>query len=206
LLPSKSLLNGINKFNFRYTDGFKIKNKYFPAISRTLYLSTETIRRPPQSHETIPLNQFNCYLYRSCLKICIYSFFLFCKFCPFLGFCLLFKPYLPTALNAVAKIAKIWGRAKLKLEKFTGMAFPLSVLTYCIIRGLKCHWCSIWWHGILCITIVAIVSSAHAGVFLINDSKVKIARDIIVYFYQARLQWTHLISPWVCWATDSKVE
>jgi hypothetical protein len=36
LLPSKSLLNGINIFNFRYEDGFKIKNKYFPAISRTL--------------------------------------------------------------------------------------------------------------------------------------------------------------------------
>jgi hypothetical protein len=41
--------------NFKYEDGFKIKNKYFPAISMVLYLSNKTIRRPPQSHETIPL-------------------------------------------------------------------------------------------------------------------------------------------------------
>jgi hypothetical protein len=38
--------------NFINEDGFKINNKYFPAIS---YLSTETISRPSQSHETIPL-------------------------------------------------------------------------------------------------------------------------------------------------------
>jgi hypothetical protein len=43
-------------FNFNYEDGFKINYKYFPAISRALYLSTETISRPPQLHETIPLN------------------------------------------------------------------------------------------------------------------------------------------------------
>jgi hypothetical protein len=42
-------------FNFRYEDGFKINNNNFPAISRVLYLSTETISKPPQSHETIPL-------------------------------------------------------------------------------------------------------------------------------------------------------
>jgi hypothetical protein len=59
LLPGKALLNGINMFNFRYEDGFKINNKYFPAISRILYLSTETISRPPLSHETIPLNNGN---------------------------------------------------------------------------------------------------------------------------------------------------
>jgi hypothetical protein len=43
-------------FNFNYEDGFKINYKYFPAISRALYLSTETISRPPQFHETIPLS------------------------------------------------------------------------------------------------------------------------------------------------------
>jgi hypothetical protein len=37
LLPGKSLLNGISMSNFRYEDGFKINNKYFPAISTTLY-------------------------------------------------------------------------------------------------------------------------------------------------------------------------
>jgi hypothetical protein len=42
-------------FNFRYEDGLKINNNYFPAISRVLYHSTETISQPPQSHETIPL-------------------------------------------------------------------------------------------------------------------------------------------------------
>jgi hypothetical protein len=47
---------GINMFNFNYEDGFKINYKYFSAISRALYLSTETISRPPQFHETIPLN------------------------------------------------------------------------------------------------------------------------------------------------------
>jgi hypothetical protein len=44
--------------NFVYEDGIKIRNKYFPAISRILYLSKKTISRPPQSHETIPLNHF----------------------------------------------------------------------------------------------------------------------------------------------------
>jgi hypothetical protein len=43
---------------FRYEDGFKINNKYFPAISRTQYFSTETISRPLQFHETIPLSPF----------------------------------------------------------------------------------------------------------------------------------------------------
>jgi hypothetical protein len=41
--------------NFKYEDGFKNKNKYFPAISMSQYLSNKTIRRPPQSDETIPL-------------------------------------------------------------------------------------------------------------------------------------------------------
>jgi hypothetical protein len=43
--------------NFRYEDGFKIKNKYFPAISMVLYLSNKTIRRTPKSQETIPLTK-----------------------------------------------------------------------------------------------------------------------------------------------------
>jgi hypothetical protein len=41
--------------NFAYEDDIKIRNKYFPAISRILYLSKKTISRPPQSHVTIPL-------------------------------------------------------------------------------------------------------------------------------------------------------
>jgi hypothetical protein len=58
-------------FNFNYEDGFKINYKYFPAISRALYLSTETISRPPQFHETIPLKGLyfgaKCYCFsKSC--------------------------------------------------------------------------------------------------------------------------------------------
>jgi hypothetical protein len=49
--------HGINMLNFRYEDGVKINNNYFPALSRELSLSTETISKPPQSHETIPLKQ-----------------------------------------------------------------------------------------------------------------------------------------------------
>jgi hypothetical protein len=36
---------------------WRINNNYFPAISRVLYHSTETISQPPQSHETIPLKR-----------------------------------------------------------------------------------------------------------------------------------------------------
>jgi hypothetical protein len=43
-------------FNFKYEDDFKIKNKYFAAISSVFYLPKKTIGRPPQSRETIPLN------------------------------------------------------------------------------------------------------------------------------------------------------
>jgi hypothetical protein len=43
--------------NFTYEDNIKIKNKHAAGISRTFYLSTETISRPPQSRETIPLKQ-----------------------------------------------------------------------------------------------------------------------------------------------------
>jgi hypothetical protein len=57
LLPGKSLLSGIKILNFKYEDGFKNKNNYFPAISMVQYLSNKTIRRPPQSHETIPLKK-----------------------------------------------------------------------------------------------------------------------------------------------------
>jgi hypothetical protein len=49
----------LSKNIYLYEDGFKINNKYFPAISRILvYLSTETISRPPKSHKTtgIPLS------------------------------------------------------------------------------------------------------------------------------------------------------
>jgi hypothetical protein len=34
--------------NFTYEDHIKIKNKHVAGISRTFYLSTETISRPPQ--------------------------------------------------------------------------------------------------------------------------------------------------------------
>jgi hypothetical protein len=43
--------------NFVHEDDNKIRNKYFPAITRILYLSKKTLSRPPQSHETIPLIQ-----------------------------------------------------------------------------------------------------------------------------------------------------
>jgi hypothetical protein len=59
-------------FNFIYEDGFKINNNYFPAISRVLYLSTETISKPIKSHETIPLNK------KSFRKDKIYSLFFLC--------------------------------------------------------------------------------------------------------------------------------
>jgi hypothetical protein len=42
--------------NFTYEDDIKIKNKHAVGISRTFYLSIETISRPPQSRETIHLN------------------------------------------------------------------------------------------------------------------------------------------------------
>jgi hypothetical protein len=41
--------------NFTYEDNIKIKNKLVAGVSRTFYLFTETISRPPQSRETIPL-------------------------------------------------------------------------------------------------------------------------------------------------------
>jgi hypothetical protein len=74
-----SLLNVM--LNFRYEDGFNINNKYFPAIYMVLYLSNKSIRRPPQSHETIPLNGVrikiisnpDISLYRYVLKRLAYS-------------------------------------------------------------------------------------------------------------------------------------
>jgi hypothetical protein len=39
-----------------YEDDIKIKYKQVVGISRTYYLSKETISRPPQSRETIPSN------------------------------------------------------------------------------------------------------------------------------------------------------
>jgi hypothetical protein len=41
--------------NFTYEDDIKIKYKHVAGISRTYYLSKETISRLPQSRETIPL-------------------------------------------------------------------------------------------------------------------------------------------------------
>jgi hypothetical protein len=45
-------------FNFTYEDDIKIKSKHVAGISRTFHLSIETLSRPPQSRETIPLNNF----------------------------------------------------------------------------------------------------------------------------------------------------
>jgi hypothetical protein len=47
----------IHMLNFTYEDDIKIKYKQVSVISRTYYryLSKETISRPPQSRETIPL-------------------------------------------------------------------------------------------------------------------------------------------------------
>jgi hypothetical protein len=42
----------IHMLNFTYEGNIKIKNEH---VARTFYLSTETISRPPQSRETIPL-------------------------------------------------------------------------------------------------------------------------------------------------------
>jgi hypothetical protein len=42
--------------NFTYADNLKIKNKNIAGVTRAFYLSTETISRPPQSRETIPLS------------------------------------------------------------------------------------------------------------------------------------------------------
>jgi hypothetical protein len=41
--------------NFTYEDDVKIKNNHVAGVARTYYLSIETISRPPQSRETIPL-------------------------------------------------------------------------------------------------------------------------------------------------------
>jgi hypothetical protein len=46
----------IHKLNFTYEDDFKIKNKHAAGVSTTFYLSPETISRPPQPRETIPLS------------------------------------------------------------------------------------------------------------------------------------------------------
>jgi hypothetical protein len=45
----------IHMLNCTYEDDIKIKKKHVAGISRTFYLSTETISRLPQSRETIPL-------------------------------------------------------------------------------------------------------------------------------------------------------
>jgi hypothetical protein len=50
--------------NFKYEDDIKIKNKHVPGMSRTFYLSKETISRPPQSRETIPLIKIILKVYR----------------------------------------------------------------------------------------------------------------------------------------------
>jgi hypothetical protein len=44
--------------HFTFEEDFKIKNKYVAGISRTICLSTQTINRPPQSRETVPLGEF----------------------------------------------------------------------------------------------------------------------------------------------------
>jgi hypothetical protein len=51
--------------NFTYEDDIKIKSKHVAGISRTFHLSIETLSRPPQSRETIPLK----WLKRNCHEI-----------------------------------------------------------------------------------------------------------------------------------------
>jgi hypothetical protein len=48
--------DGINMFNFRYEDGFKINTGTVIHTFRK-FLSIEIISRPPQSHVTIPLKK-----------------------------------------------------------------------------------------------------------------------------------------------------
>jgi hypothetical protein len=48
----------IHMLNFTYEDDITIKNKHVAGISRTFYLSTETISGSPQSRQTISLNAF----------------------------------------------------------------------------------------------------------------------------------------------------
>jgi hypothetical protein len=43
--------------NFTYEDDIEVKNKNVAGISLAFYLPIETIRRPPQSRETIPLKE-----------------------------------------------------------------------------------------------------------------------------------------------------
>jgi hypothetical protein len=45
--------------NFTNEDDIKIKNKHVAGLSMTYYLSIKTISMPPQSRETIPLNNRN---------------------------------------------------------------------------------------------------------------------------------------------------
>jgi hypothetical protein len=52
----KSEASKAHMLNFTYEDDIKFKNKHVAGISRTFYLSVETISRPPQSRETIPLS------------------------------------------------------------------------------------------------------------------------------------------------------
>jgi hypothetical protein len=49
----------VHMLNFEYEDDIKMKIKNLASISRTLYLTTETISRPPNLHETIPLKWFS---------------------------------------------------------------------------------------------------------------------------------------------------
>jgi hypothetical protein len=54
---------------FTYDDDIEFKTEHDAGISWTFYLSVETISRPPQSRETIPLN-----VRIDCLKIPNFSF------------------------------------------------------------------------------------------------------------------------------------
>jgi hypothetical protein len=53
----KRYRRSIHMLNFTYEDDIKIKNKHVAGVSRTYNLSIETISRPPQSRETIPLKK-----------------------------------------------------------------------------------------------------------------------------------------------------
>jgi hypothetical protein len=54
-MPAK---HTVHMLNFAHEEDIKIKYKQVAGISRTYYQSKETISRPPQSRETIPLTLY----------------------------------------------------------------------------------------------------------------------------------------------------
>jgi hypothetical protein len=51
----RSLPRKTNFLKFKYEISIKMKNNSYPNLLQTSYLSNETIKKIPNSHETIPL-------------------------------------------------------------------------------------------------------------------------------------------------------